>query len=238
MNVRLMRLAEHEGTAISDALGDDLWKLLKLDIEPPPVLFRPIKGGWGGTTPMEDETSFGEIVLNENLLNENRTVQVAIAKKQLVQVYLHEWAHRLTENLSESTRYPHDAIFATVNLALLVRANPGYHLLAHTGLGLYDFQDHINRAHDVNLADAAAFVMQHGVELGDSDVPVSGLAAEAKARFERFKSERTARPQREDALFNQVQDLKQRLQSANQLKHFALVGLFIASALAVLGLIH
>ncbi len=64
MNVRLMRLAEHEGTAITDALGGDLWKLLKLDIEPPPVLFKPFKGDWGGYCHDEEDTAVGEIELN------------------------------------------------------------------------------------------------------------------------------------------------------------------------------
>lgn len=233
MNVRLMRLAEHEGTAISDALGDDLWKLLKLDIEPPPVLFQKFKGDWGGVCPYEDQTHAGEVQLNENLLSETRTSSTAQAKRRLVQVYLHEWSHRLTEG------HGHDAVFATVNLALLVRANPAYHQLAITGLWLYDFTDHEHD--DFGLANAAAFVMQHGIELGNSDLPVSALAAEAKARFERVKAqlaEEKAQPQREAALLSQVDNLKRELRMANQLRHLAMVGVVIVTALAVVLRFH
>jgi hypothetical protein len=229
MNLRLMRLAEHEGTAISDALGDNLWKLLKLDIEPPPVLFQRFKGDWSGTCPHEDQTHDGEVQLNENLLSETRTTSTALAKRKLVQVYLHEWAHRLAEG------HGHDAVFAAVNLALLVRANPAYPHLAITGLNLYDFSDH-DQDNVVDLANAAAFVMRHGVELGNSDLPVSALAPEAKARFERLKDELAgvkAQPQREAALLDQVENLKRELQVANQLRHVALVGVIIIAALSV-----
>lgn len=75
--------------------------------------------------------------------------------------------------------------------------------------------------------------MQHGIELGQSDVPVSGLATQAKARFEKFKADLMDRPKHEAALFVQVEELKLQLQSAHQLKHFALVGLFIVTALAI-----
>lgn len=228
MNLRLMRLAEHEGTAISEALDDNLWKLLNLDVEPPPVLFQRFKGGWSGTCPHEDQTHDGEVQLNEDLLSETRTTSTALAKRKLVQVYLHEWAHRLAEG------HGHDAVFATVNLALLVRANPAYPNLAITGLQLYDFHDHDHD--DVGLANAAAFVMRHGVELGNSDLPVSALAAEAKAHFEQLKvelAEVKGQPRREAALLDQVEDLKRKLWMANQLRHFALVGIFVVTALSV-----
>jgi hypothetical protein len=221
-----MRLAEHEGTAITDALGGDLWKLLKLDIEPPPVLFKPFKGDWGGYCHDEEDTAVGEIELNEGLLLETYTRTTSTAKKHLVQAYLHEWAHRLTEG------HGHDAVFATVDLALLVRANPLHPTLAITGLQMYDFCVH---EHDeVGLANAAAFVMRHGVELGDSDVPVSALAAEARARFDSFKKELAARPQREVALRRQVEDLQQELWAATKGMYFALAGIVVVVAVFAL----
>lgn len=229
MNVRLMRLAEHEGTAITDALSEDLWKLLKLDIEPPPVVFQRFKGDWGGLCPHEDNTEDGEVQLNESLLSETRTSTIATAKANLVMVYLHEWAHRLC-----GEDHGHDAVFATVNLALLVRANPAHHLLAIRGLKLYDFHDHINQEKGVNLADAAAFVMQHGVELGNSDLPVSALAAEASARFYSFKVELVSRPQREAALRHQVEDLKRELWAATKCMYFALGGVAVVVAVFAL----
>jgi hypothetical protein len=234
MNLRLMRLAEHEGTAISAALGDDLWKLLQLDVSPPPVLFKSIKGEWSGLCSDEDTTHAGEIEINELLLGTSYKVSTAKAKAKLVTVYLHEWAHRLTEG------HGHDAVFAAVNLALLVRANPAYHLLAVNGLSLYDFQDH-DRDNAVSLADAATFVVRHGVELGYSEVQVSGLAAEAQARFEQFKAQlvkENARPQREAALNDQVRDLTQQVRTANQGMYLALVGVVLITALAVLSKLH
>ena len=231
MNLRLMRLAEHEGTAISDALGDDLWKLLQLDVSPPPVLFKAFKGEWGGLCSDEDTTHAGEIELNEMLLDTSYKVSTAKAKANLVTTYLHEWAHRLTEG------HGHDAVFGAVNLALLVRANPAYDLLAIKGLKLYDFHDHIHQTNDVSLADAAAFVVKHGVELGESDVPVSGLATEAQARFDQFKAklvEENARPRREAALLDQLQDLTQQVRTANQGMYLALVGVVLITALWVL----
>ena len=228
MNLRLMRLAEHEGTAITDVLGDDLWKLLKLDIEPPPVLFKQFVGEWGGYCPDEAESAMGEIELNEYHLEETYTRSTAVAKRHLVHAYLHEWAHRLTEG------HGHDAVFATVNFALLVRANPLLPNLAVTGLGLYDFCAHEND--EVGLANAAAFVMRYGVELGNSDLPVSALASEAKARFERFKAnivEEKARPLREEALLSQVEALQRRLWMATKLRHVALIGIVIVAALSV-----
>jgi len=232
MTARLLHLVEQEGTPVTAALNAELWELIKLDMVPVPVVFREFQSDWTtGVCYSDDLTESGEIEIHKALQHQTWERSLPMAKRDLVLVYLHELAHRLAPN------HGHDAVFATINCALLVRATPAHKMGALKGLKLYDFQDHI-QGHEVSLADASAFVMRHGIELADSDLPVSALAAEATARFERYKADLAARPKHEAALFAQVEDLKQQLQSAHQLKHLALVSLFIVTALAVVFRIH
>ena len=218
MNIRLLHLAEHEGTCITDALNDDLWKLLKLDVTPPPVLFKRFQGDWDGLCCSDDKTHAGEVELNEALTSTTRTTSTALAKRALVRVYMHEWAHRLTEG------HGHDAVFAAVNLALLIRADPAHLNLAITGLKLYDFHDH-SVGHEVMLPDAAAFVMRHGIELGNSALPVSVLASAANARFDAFRAELKKRSENVQEV-ERLRLASASLQNAHSATRKALCGLY------------
>lgn len=235
MTARILHLVEQEGTPVTEALNAELWQLIKLDTEPVPVLFREYQSDWTtGCCYSNDLTESGEIEVHKALQHQTWERTLPMAKRDLVAVYLHELAHRLTPD------HGHDAVFATVNLALLIRATPAHHILALKAMKLYDFQDHI-KSHEVSLADAAAFVMKHGDELAVSDVPVSGLAAEAEARFARYRAELAkvkAQPQREAALLDQVEDLKRELRMAIQLRHLALVGVIVVTALSVVLRFH
>ncbi|NVD75035.1 hypothetical protein HUX88_31640 [Duganella sp. BJB1802] len=235
MTARILHLVEQEGTPVTAALNAELWELIKLDTEPVPVLFREYQSDWTtGCCSPNDLTESGEIEVHKALQHQTWERTLPMAKRDLVAVYLHELAHRLTPD------HGHDAVFATVDFALLIRAMPAHHILALKALKLYDFQDHI-KSHEVSLADAAAFVMEHGPALADSDLPVSALAAEAEARFARFRAELAevkAQPQREAALLDQVEDLKRELRMANQLRHMAMVGVVIVTALAVVLRFH
>lgn len=228
MTARILHLVEQEGTPVTEALNAELWQLIKLDTEPVPVLFREYQSDWTtGCCPPNDLTENGEIEVNKTLQHQTWERTLSMAKRDLVAVYLHELAHRLTPD------HGHDAVFATVNFALLIRATPAHHILGLKALKLYDFQDHI-KSHDVSLADAAAFVMTHGPDLAKSDLPVSALAPEAEARFARLHAEldeAKRRPLREAALRRENEDLKQELASAAKGMYFAL-----ASAVAVVGL--
>lgn len=235
MTARILHLVEQEGTPVTEALNAELWELIKLDTEPLPVLFREYQSDWTtGCCYSNDMTENGEIEVHKALQHQTWERTLPMAKRDLVAVYLHELAHRLTEG------HGHDAVFATVNCALQVRAGPAHYLLPLKALKLYDFQDHI-KGHEVSLADAAAFVMTHGPVLADSDLPVSALAAEANARFERYKADlakEKAQPLREAALLDQVDNLKRELRMANQLRHLAMVGVVIVTALAVVLRLH
>lgn len=216
MTARLLEVAEATGTPVTDALNADLWELLKLDREPPPVLFKAFQGDWGGCCPVEDMTEVGELEIRSDYRSQTRTVSLEKAQKDLVGIYVHELAHRLTPG------HHHNAVFATVNLAMLVRVNSAHKGLAFSALKLYDFQDHLLDTATVDLPAAAAFVMRHGIELADSDLPMSGVVVEASARWATYVRDIEEQPKREQAaaarlasLEGHIADLQAELRTAS-----------------------
>lgn len=202
MTARLLEVAEATGTPVTVALNAELWELLKLDRDPPAVLFRSFQGDWGGLCAPEEMTESGEVEINTDYRGQTRTVSLQQAQNDLVGLYVHELAHRLTPGHS------HDAVFATVNLAMLVRANPAHKGIAFRRLSLYDFQDHFLETVAGEVADAAFFVMRNGVELGESDLPISGVVAEASSRWSTYLQEIEDRPKREQAAAAKVTNLE------------------------------
>lgn len=202
MTARLLEVAEATGTPVTDALNADLWELLKLDREPPPVLFKAFQGDWGGLCNDQEMTESGELEVHSHYRGQVRSVSLQQAKMDLVGVYVHELAHRLTPG------HGHDAVFATVNLAMLVRANAAHKAIPFRRLKLYDFQDHVLEHVAGEVWEAAAFVMRHGIELGESDLPMSGVVAEAATRWTAYLKDIEERPKREQAAAARVAGLE------------------------------
>lgn len=205
MTARLLEVAEATGTPVTDALNVDLWELLKLDREPPPVLFKAFQGDWSGACIDQELTESDELEVHSQYRGQTRFVSLQQARMDLVGVYVHELAHRLTPGHS------HNAVFATVNLAMLVRANAAHKGIPFRGFKLYDFQDHILDQVPGSVSEAAAFVMHHGIELGESDLPMSGVVAEASTRWKAHLQEIEERPKREQAAAAKVANLEGRI---------------------------
>ncbi|MGZ3237208.1 MAG: hypothetical protein ACXU8A_07525 [Burkholderiaceae bacterium] len=157
-------------------------KLLdKLKLSPIPVRFVPAAtlAGFAGCCSL-DFAEFREIVIGDHLVQEHTTVPSSI---NIRAIYLHEVAHRLTNER-------HTATFFTINLILCLRAGGEQ----WQRMMQYDLQD------EEDIAAAMTFSWSLARELADTALSMVQCVEIVNARYNKWIDYRNNAPARQQAL--------------------------------------
>lgn len=191
--VKTMRQIEVEcPPLVARALPARFFKDLQLT-NPPPIIFKKLPSDEMSGFCMPGEfVECNEIALHDFFSNTSRTVSQTRALRELADVYLHEISHRLAEGRG------HDAVFATINLALLLRADDCYPLIFFN-LSLYDLHEHFLPDAAVDATAALSFVIKNGESLAESNLTAEKIAIEAARRWAQYEADVLSLPARQAA---------------------------------------
>ncbi len=185
----LRQLPIQSPPAFTAAVNADL--LQKIRMSPVPVLFlnAPDGADWAGYCCSRDQTENGEVVLDSKL------VETCLRKpnpQHVVEVYLHESAHRLMPS------HWHDAAFFCMNFVLHLRAGklkrPAWH-----GIKLYDIQDEIDFESPGQFFQLMRWAWLLAVELAETQKTAEECAAIIAGKYKEFCEWLDAADAREEA---------------------------------------
>lgn len=177
---------------VARALSSEFFRDLKIE-KPAPILFKDFYNSeFSGLCVPLEYTQEGEIEIDISYSSVGRIVKKERARSDLAFVYLHEFAHRLTGQ-------GHNAVFATVNFALLLRAHCSMYQHIESMFSLYDFSDHEGADQAVGMIDAFSFIYDTGVRLAKSDLSDSKIAVEADRLWQLYQRQIVERPARQAA---------------------------------------
>lgn len=173
---------------VASALDAALFERCRIG-RPAPVHFVPMPR-WGGWCHPAEDTKDGEVHLADHLLDRQKNEGSMLDR--LVQVYLHEHAHRLTP------AHVHDPAFVAVDALLMIRAGDDRHGRPHlNSLDLYCLQD-FDQVEFCSIGEALDWALTQANELAESDLSAEACAAEILQRFKAWKEWKARTPAREE----------------------------------------
>lgn len=191
---------------VAMALNAALFKRCRIE-RPAPVHFVPMPR-WGGWCQPEEDTRDGEVQLSDQLLDDQKTESGML--DSLLQVYLHEIAHRLMPG------HNHDPAFLSMNALLLIRAGEDQHGRPYlNNLSLYDAQD-FDLVRFCSIGEALDWSLAHARELAESELTAEACAGEIMQRFEGWREWKAGTERREATRVVAVRSLKNRVAELSQ----------------------
>jgi len=191
---------------VAASLNAALFERCRIE-RPAPVHFVPMPR-WGGWCQPEEDTRAGEVQLSDHLLGEQKTESSML--DGLLQVYLHEFAHRLTPG------HTHDPAFVAMNALLLIRAGEDQHGRPYlNSLSLYDAQD-FDLVRFCTIGDALDWAIEQAKQLSETDLSAEACAGEIMQRFGAWQEWKAATERREAARAAAVRSLKNRVVALSQ----------------------
>ena len=187
--VTLHQVAVEAPPAFSAAINADL--LQKIRMAPVPVLFlnAPDGADWAGYCGSHDQTENGEVVLDSKL------VETCLRKpnsQHIVEVYLHESAHRLMPG------HWHNAAFFCMNFVLHLRAGKLKRPVWH-GIKFYDIQDEIDFESPGRFFQLMRWAWLLAVELAETEETAEESATLIHQKYQEFCEWLDAADEREEA---------------------------------------
>lgn len=171
---------------VAEALSAELFERCRID-QPVPVHFLPMPR-WGGMCPAIEDTRAGEVELADDLLDPQKSPRGM--QDQILQVYLHEFAHRLTPG------HRHDPAFFAMNAVLFLRADKDSYQRSHLQrMDLYDLQDFDHVDH-CTMGEALDWALAQAAELSKTDLSAEACAVGIMERFKDWKEWKAGTEQR------------------------------------------
>ena len=153
---------------------------------PPPVEIRPT-GDWGGWCARKDHALDGRVAVSSKF--------VFWSKESVVDVVLHEWTHRVLQDLKI---FGHPAEFFCLNAVFLIRASQFFDGDPLLRLSVYDMQDQPeDLAAELNWRGLIIdWALPVAAELASTDATAEDLAKVVCKRWSKFVADRQASIQR------------------------------------------